>query len=124
VVALCRGRRDDHRAVADRLGVEVAAYGTGTAGLRAALRGRALPPPPAALPERRRLPSRAALGERERAVLRRMAAGDTAAEAAAVLGLRPRTVEAVQRRIVVKLGARGRAHAVAVAHRIGVLGAA
>jgi DNA-binding CsgD family transcriptional regulator len=64
------------------------------------------------------------LNDRERDVLRRMAAGDTAEEAGIVLGLSQRTVETAQRRILAKLGARGRAHAVAVAHQIGALGAA
>jgi DNA-binding NarL/FixJ family response regulator len=124
MVGLAHGRLADHRAMADALGIQLAVYGTGAAGLRAAMRGRALPVPSSAEPERRRLPSRAALDARERSVLHRMAAGDTAAEAGAALGLSPRTVETIQRRILDKLGARGRAHAVAVAHRIGLLGAA
>lgn len=124
VLALHRGRRADHEATAEELGVALVSYGAGGVGLRAAMRGRLLPLPPAAEPERRKLPTRAVLGERERDVLRRMAAGETSEQTAAELGVSLRTVELVQRRILDKLGARGRAHAVAVAHRIGVLGAA
>jgi DNA-binding NarL/FixJ family response regulator len=124
VVALYRGRRADHLAHAGQLGVGLVSYGSGSAGLRAAMRGRELPLPTGPQPERRKLPSRSSLDERERDVLRRMAAGETAEQSAKDLGLSARTVEMVQRQIVDKLGARGRAHAVAMAHRMGVLGAA
>ncbi|HEY2332739.1 MAG TPA: LuxR C-terminal-related transcriptional regulator [Acidimicrobiales bacterium] len=123
-VALYHGRLEDHRQAADGLGVEAVSYASGAAGLRAAIRGRRAALTAESRPERRRLPSRALLDERERAVLRRMAAGDTAAEAGERLGLSARAVELTQQSIIRKLGARGRAHAVAVAHRIGALGAA
>jgi DNA-binding NarL/FixJ family response regulator len=124
IVALHHGRRADHEAMAEQLGIGLVSYSAGVAGLRAAMRGRVLPVPADAVPDRRRLPSRAAFSVGEREMLRRMAAGDTAEEAAIALSLSPRTVELAQRRILDKLGARGRAHAVAVAHQIGVLGAA
>ncbi len=55
-VALYHGRLEDHRKAADELGVAAVSYGTGAAGLRAAIRGRPQPrPPEGARPERRRL---------------------------------------------------------------------
>lgn len=123
VVALHQGRRADHEAKAAQLGVQLVSYRSGVVGIRRGLRGRADPTPVTGT-DRRRLPSRNSLTEREREVLARAARGETSETIGEALGLKPRTVELVIQRVIIKLGARGRAHAVSLAHRIGLLGAA
>ena len=60
-------------------------------------------------------PARGKLTPRERQVLRMVAAGDTGQDIASELVLSPETVSTHMRNIREKLGARSRAHALAVA---------
>jgi DNA-binding CsgD family transcriptional regulator len=78
----------------------------------------ASPGPRIRLPLRPRRP----LTEREVQVLSLIATGSTRETAAAELGLAPATVRRHATRIFAVLGARNAAHAVAIAHRAGVLG--
>lgn len=61
------------------------------------------------------------LSTREQSILTLVAEGDTNGEAAAVLGLSEETVKCYLRRILAKLGAVNRTHAVAIAFRQGLL---
>ncbi len=67
------------------------------------------------------LNSLASLSEREREILALFARGATAKRIALFLGLSPRTVEAHSARIVQKLAAENRVHAVAIAVGAGVV---
>jgi DNA-binding CsgD family transcriptional regulator len=66
-------------------------------------------------------PARPLLYPRQVAVLREIANGRSNTETAAVLGISIHTVEMQMSRIRVRLGTTGRAHAVAVALRLGLL---
>ena len=96
-------------------------YGADRRQLLGALVGHPVTRPSRHGPDRRRKQTRAQLTEREQQVLRSLAAGRTAKETSLELALSPRTVEHHKRRIYEKLDARNRAHAVALAHRIGLL---
>jgi DNA-binding NarL/FixJ family response regulator len=62
------------------------------------------------------------LTDRETEVLRLIADGLTTRDVAARLGISPRTVENYKQHMFTKLGVQSRAHAVAVASRLGFLG--
>jgi DNA-binding NarL/FixJ family response regulator len=62
------------------------------------------------------------LTEREAEVLRLIADGLTTRDVAGRLGISPRTVENYKQHMFAKLGVQSRAHAVAVASRMGILG--
>lgn len=64
---------------------------------------------------------RAALTPRERAVLRAVGRGDSAAQIAGDLGISPRTVERLKQSVMAKLGAPTQARAVAVSLAEGLL---
>ena len=66
-------------------------------------------------------PERAALTEREREVLRRVAEGLPNKQIAAALGITPRTVKFHVSSVMTKLGAENRAHAAALAIQRGLL---
>lgn len=68
-----------------------------------------------------RPPGRGALSQREREVLRLVAAGSTNREIAAELGVGDETVKTLLARTFAKLGVRRRAEAVSVAHERGLL---
>ncbi len=68
-----------------------------------------------------RPPGRGALSQREREVLRLVAAGSTNREIAADLGIGDETVKTLLARTFAKLGVKRRAEAVAVAHERGLL---
>lgn len=67
-------------------------------------------------------PSARRLTDRELSILKGIAAGQTNQEIGRDLFLTENTVKAHQRHVFKKLGARSRAHAVDLAHRIGLLG--
>lgn len=121
IVAVHKGRLTDlgRRPVEAQID-ELAAYGGGTSALIAAILAEPLEPADRA--ERRQLPSRSTLTPREREVLRHLADGLTAADCAAALNVSPKTVDNHKQRIFSKLGVQNQAHAVALAHRIGLLG--
>lgn len=121
IVAMHRGRLSDlGRRPVDAQIDALAAYGGGTAAIIAAIMAELVEP--ADRTERRHLPSRATLTPREREVLRHLADGMTAADCAAALSVSPKTVDNHKQRIFSKLGVQNQAHAVALAHRIGLLG--
>jgi DNA-binding NarL/FixJ family response regulator len=125
VIALHPGRLSDHgRLGSDALIDELAPYGGGTSAILAAIVGEPTLVPRSDRPDRRRLPSRTSLTPRECEVLRHLAAGMTAADCAAALHVSPKTVDNHKQRIFSKLGVQNQAHAVALAHRIGLLGRA
>jgi DNA-binding CsgD family transcriptional regulator len=68
-------------------------------------------------------PDRAHLSDREREVLTLISRGMTSAEVASRLYLSPETVRTHARNILAALGARSRAHAVALALRDGMISA-
>lgn len=124
ITALHPGRRSDHGRLPTGVHIDaLAPYGGGTSVLLAAVLGE-----PAALSDqadrtdRRMLPSRSLLTPRECDVLRHLANGMTAADCAAALNVSPKTVDNHKQRIFSKLGVQSQAHAVALAHRIGLLG--
>ena len=65
-------------------------------------------------------PSATELTDREREVLRMVGRGHSNGEAADRLGLSVETVKSHMRRVLGKLGARNRCHAVALAYELGV----
>jgi DNA-binding NarL/FixJ family response regulator len=75
--------------------------------------------PPSTPDPPRPLPS--LLTDRELEVLRLIADGLTTRDVAARLGISPRTVENYKQHMFAKLGVQSRAHAVAVASRLGIL---
>lgn len=118
-VAMHHGRRSDEARHAKKVGVAAqVSYGAGRRALVAAVRGGKSHPSPVL--ERRTLPSREVLTAREREVLRHIAAGLTTAESALLLDVSPKTVDNHKQRIFGKLGVRNQAHAVALAHRMGI----
>ena len=68
-------------------------------------------------------PGREVLTPREREVLRHISAGLTTQQSAQLLEVSPKTVDNHKQRMFAKLGVQNQAHAVAVAHRCGILGA-
>lgn len=121
IAAVHKGRLSDlgRRPVEAQIDA-LAAYGGGTSAIIAAI--LAEPLEAADRTERRQLPSRSALTPREREVLRHLADGMTAADCAAALQVSPKTVDNHKQRIFSKLGVQNQAHAVALAHRMGLLG--
>lgn len=118
VAGLHAGRRGDQMKRARRLGVEwLVSYDEGGNAAIAALRGSVRPLHRPAV-ERR---TQEQLTEREREVLADLCAGLTTAESGESLRLSARTVEHHRRRIFAKLGAQNQAHAVSIAHRLGLL---
>jgi DNA-binding NarL/FixJ family response regulator len=79
------------------------------------------PNPSSAARERRDRAQPCPLTEREIDVLRLIADGLTTRDVAARLGISPRTVENYKQHMFAKLGVQSRAHAVAVASRLGIL---
>jgi two-component system, NarL family, nitrate/nitrite response regulator NarL len=61
------------------------------------------------------------LTPRERAILQSVQQGESVKQTARSLGISPKTVENLQSRLFRKLGARNRAHAVTLAHGLGLL---
>jgi DNA-binding NarL/FixJ family response regulator len=61
------------------------------------------------------------LTPRERAILRSVERGESVKQTARTLGIAAKTVENLQSRLFRKLGARNRAHAVTLAHRLGLI---
>lgn len=61
------------------------------------------------------------LTPREQAILQSAERGESVKQTALALGISSKTVENLQSRLFRKLGARNRAHAVALAHRLGLL---
>jgi DNA-binding NarL/FixJ family response regulator len=61
------------------------------------------------------------LTPRERAILLSVERGESVKQTARTLGIASKTVENLQSRLFRKLGARNRAHAVTLAHRLGLL---
>jgi DNA-binding NarL/FixJ family response regulator len=62
------------------------------------------------------------LTPREAAILASVERGESVKQTARALGIAMKTVENLQSRMFRKLGARNRAHAVTIAHRLGLLG--
>jgi DNA-binding NarL/FixJ family response regulator len=121
VVALHHGRNDDHRRHADEVGVHaLASYGVGTASIVAGIRQE--PCLAFSSEDRRRPKGRATITPRELQVLRHLADGYTAAECAVSLGVSRKTVDNHKQRIFSKLNVQNQAHAVSLAHRMGLLG--
>lgn len=122
VVGLHAGRRSDHTTVARTARIDVLLpYAAGAAALFDAVRGREPRPEPAPPVERRVLPGREVLTPREREVLRHISAGLTTQQSAQLLEVSPKTVDNHKQRMFAKLGVQNQAHAVAVAHRCGIL---
>jgi DNA-binding NarL/FixJ family response regulator len=125
-VGMHGGRQSDlGRRAVDAGADALASYGGGTSAVDAAILGRSSsssPSPTLSRTDRRHLPSRSVLTQREREVLRHLAEGMTAADCAAALQVSPKTVDNHKQRIFSKLGVQNQAHAVALAHRIGLLG--
>lgn len=122
VIGLHSGRRSDHTDVARSAGIDVLLpYGTGAVGLFDTLRGREPRPMPAPLVDRRVLPGREVLTPREQEVLRHISAGLTTQQSAQLLDVSPKTIDNHKQRMFAKLGVQNQAHAVAVAHRCGIL---
>jgi DNA-binding NarL/FixJ family response regulator len=69
-------------------------------------------------------PGELRLTPREQAILESADRGESVKQTARGLGIAPKTVENLQGRLFRKLGARNRAHAVALAHRFGLLSGA
>jgi DNA-binding CsgD family transcriptional regulator len=61
------------------------------------------------------------LTPREAAILASVERGESVKQTARTLGIAMKTVENLQSRMFRKLGARNRAHAVTIAHRLGLL---
>ena len=122
LVGLHPGRRSDHTARSTAVGVDaMLSYGTGVAGLVAAIRGdEGVSRAPAI--DRRVLPAREILTAREREVLLHISAGYTTQQSAQLLSLSPKTVDNHKQRMFAKLDVQNQAHAVAVAHRPGSSG--
>jgi DNA-binding NarL/FixJ family response regulator len=122
VVGLHPGRRTDHLAAGKVAGVDtLVSVGAGAAGLIAAIEGVEAVPPPIRMVDRRRLPGRQVLTRREREVLRHISAGLTTKQSAQLLRLSPKTVDNHKQHLFAKLGVQNQAHAVAIAHRAGIL---
>jgi len=121
LVGLHPGRSTDIERRLANCGLDaLVSYGSGVRSITDAALGRPLRNAPAA--DRRRLPLRSALTPREVDILRSLAAGMTAAGCAEALGVSPKTVDNHKQRIFTKLGVQNQAHAVALAHRMGLLG--
>lgn len=89
----------------------------GLEALLTTLRGRRPAPP------RRSVPDGSALTDRQLEIVLLMGSGHSVPEIAAALGISPRTVENHKRRIYAKFDARGAAHAVSQAARLGLVSA-
>jgi DNA-binding NarL/FixJ family response regulator len=122
LIGLHHGRRSDHVAAGRAVGVDMLhPYGTGTEQLFAALRWQRVLPSDAPKVDRRVLPGRGILTARECEVLRHISAGLTTQQSAEVLEVSPKTIDNHKQRMFGKLGVQNQAHAVAVAHRAGIL---
>jgi DNA-binding NarL/FixJ family response regulator len=124
ITALHHGRLTDHGRLPTEARIDAAAaYGGGAAAIISAVLAEPVAVPTAKpCDDRRRLPSRTVLTPREQEVLRHLAEGMTAASCARALRVSPKTVDNHKQRIFSKLGVQNQAHAVALAHRIGLLG--
>jgi DNA-binding NarL/FixJ family response regulator len=123
IIGVHGGRRSDHVAAAATATVDsLVSRSTGASGVLTAIRGGE---PHDRHPdvERRMLPGREVLTAREQEVLRHISAGLTTAQSAQLLQVSPKTVDNHKQRMFVKLQVQNQAHAVAVAHRAGILGA-
>jgi DNA-binding NarL/FixJ family response regulator len=96
-------------------------YGCGAVELLGIIRGEIEPAGEAPAAERRVLPGPDVLTPREREVLRHISAGLTTNQSAALLDVSPKTIDNHKQRMFAKLGVQNQAHAVAVAHRAGIL---
>ena len=122
LIGLHRGRRADHEQFATSIAIdELLPYGAGVEMLKAALRGHPRTRMSSPSVDRRVLPARDVLTPREREVLRHISAGLTTQQSAALLEVSPKTVDNHKQRMFAKLGVQNQAHAVAVAHRAGIL---
>jgi DNA-binding NarL/FixJ family response regulator len=121
IVAMHRGRRSDHLAEATRLEIDaLVSYGARASSLADAVFSRRQRQSRPAV-DRRELPGREVLTKREREVLRHVASGLTTASSAERLGVSAKTIDNHKQRIFGKLGVQNQAHAVSVAHRMGIL---
>jgi DNA-binding NarL/FixJ family response regulator len=121
LIGLHDGRRSDLGRLPATLEINaLVSYGSGVDTLVDLVLGRATLKTPQA--DRRLLPSRNVLTPREREVLEQLAAGKTAADCAAALAVRPKTIDNHKQRIFNKLGVQNQAHAVALAHKMGLFG--
>jgi DNA-binding NarL/FixJ family response regulator len=96
-------------------------YGSSIEDLFGLIRGETQPPRRQPSVDRRVLPGREVLTPREREVLRHISAGLTTTQSAALLSVSPKTIDNHKQRMFAKLGVQNQAHAVAVAHRVGIL---
>lgn len=126
IVALHPGRVSDHGRLPSEVGIDaLAPYGGGCSAIVSAVLGEpTLVGDRDAGADRRQLPSRSTLTPRECEVLLHLAQGMTAASCAAALRVSPKTIDNHKQRIFAKLRVQNQAHAVALAHRIGLLGRA
>jgi DNA-binding NarL/FixJ family response regulator len=120
-VVLHDGRRSDEARHAQRVGATAqVSYGGGAGALFDVIldeeRGSLAP-----VDDRRTLPSRQLLTPRERDVLVHIAGGLTTIESALALSVSPKTIDNHKQRIFMKLGVQNQAHAVALAHRMGIM---
>jgi DNA-binding NarL/FixJ family response regulator len=122
ITGLHRGRRSDLLRQADRLGVDAfVSYGLSAHALQRAACGHPLAAGSGPTIDRRKIPTSKLLTGRERAVLEHVAAGFTSEESAQRLAMSPKTIENHKQRIFSKLDVQNQAHAVAQAHRRGIL---
>lgn len=122
IIGLYSGRRSDHVAATKGAGIDVLLpVSAGTSGLLASLRGSEAVLHPGPTVDRRVLPGREVLTPREHEVLRHISAGLTSQQSAQLLEVSPKTVDNHKQRMFAKLGVQNQAHAVAVAHRAGIL---
>lgn len=123
VIGLYSGRRSDHLATTKNAGIDVLLpVSAGASGLLACVRGSEAIQHPGPIIDRRILPDREVLTPREQEVLRHISAGLTTQQSAQLLEVSPKTVDNHKQRMFAKLGVQNQAHAVAVAHRAGILG--
>jgi DNA-binding NarL/FixJ family response regulator len=122
VIGLYTGRRSDHLSATKGAGIDVLLpVSAGTTGLLASVRGSEAVLHPGPSVDRRVLPGREVLTPREQEVLRHISAGLTTQQSALLLEVSPKTVDNHKQRMFAKLGVQNQAHAVAVAHRAGIL---
>jgi DNA-binding NarL/FixJ family response regulator len=121
VVGMHAGRRLDHAETARVAGVDALAPArAGASALFQVLRHRC-ELPPRTVTERRGVLGVEGLTRRERQVLEHIASGRTVRETAELLRVSPKTVDNHKQRLFSKLGVQNQAHAVAVAHRLGLV---
>ena len=122
VIGLHAGRRSDHVAFARAAGISLLLpYGASADQLFEAVRGAEPDPVSTPVVDRRVLHGRGVLTPREHEVLRHISAGLTTQQSAQLLEVSPKTVDNHKQRMFAKLRVQNQAHAVAVAHRAGIL---